>query len=89
MTDTDALTCNAKIRPFRPMNEIELACDLGESHSRHHGATLRDYAYPGSETRITWADTDRRNFRGLFVPCGDNDAPCILPWKHGGRHEES
>jgi hypothetical protein len=40
---------------------------------------LRDYAYPGSETVINWQETDRRTFRGLYIPCGDNDFPCVLP----------
>ncbi len=77
--------CDAKIRPFRPANDTEVACDREGDHAQHSG-TLRDYAYPGSETRIDWHETDRRNFRDLFVPCGDNDAPCILPWRHGGDH---
>lgn len=79
--------CRARIRPMRPVNETEIVCGMRGEHAVHQG-TLRDYAYPGSETLIEWRETDRRSFRGLFIPCGDNDAPCLLPQGHGGRHQE-
>lgn len=82
MTVTTA--CQAKIRPFRPVNEVELQCSLGAGIHPHE-AVLRNYAYKGSETRITWADSDRRNFEGEFAPCGvetPGRTPCILPALH-------
>ena len=45
-------------------------------------------ATPGPDLVAAWQEEDRRNFRGVFIPCGDNDAPCILPWHDGGNHEE-
>lgn len=80
--------CDARIRPMRPVNETEVACSRQASGHTLHRGLIRDYAYPGSETIIEWDEADRRNFRGLFVPCGDNDAPCLLPHGHHGRHEE-
>lgn len=72
--------CDAKIRPFT--GDTELLCtQLGE-HTEHK-ATLRDYAWPGSETVITWQESDRRTFRGEYVRCADD---CVLPIFHRGNH---
>lgn len=79
--------CTAKIRPMRPLSQMEVECELGEPHPGDHQGVIRDYAYGGSYTRLMWADSDRRCFRGVFVPCGDNDAPCLLPSGHFGNHE--
>lgn len=78
------MTCDAKIRPFP--NPTEVTCERDDGPHEEHSAVLRNYAYPGSETVLTWQESDRRTFRGLYIPCGDNDAPCPLPWKHRGEH---
>jgi len=74
--------CEAKIRPFP--NPTELQCRLGSTHSGDHEAELRDYAYPGSLTEISWAEEDRRTYRGDWVECPATPA-CILPANHPGR----
>lgn len=80
------MSCDAKVRPFT--DQTELTCENG-SHGleTNHRAVLRDYAWPGSRTEITWLEGDRRNYHGKWPgPCGDNDAPCTLPAGHRGRH---
>lgn len=76
--------CTAQIRPFT--DDTTLQCEQEGDHSGFHEAVLRDYAYEGSATKISWQEEDRRTFRGLFIPCGDNDAPCMLPAGHRGNH---
>jgi hypothetical protein len=72
--------CEAKIRPMP--NATEIQCGLTGEHDRHEGV-LRDYAYPGSATKIVWDEDDRRTFRGDWSPC---PLGCILPFGHRGRH---
>lgn len=74
-------TCRAKIRPM--MAPIEIECSRGAMPHDEHKGVLRDYAWPGSETWITWLEGDRRTFRGDWAPCGDG---CVLPLNHQGRH---
>lgn len=77
--------CDAKMRPFP--NDTELRCGEVALHAEHR-AVLRDYAYPGSETVITWQADDRRNFFGEWARCEDwqGDRPgCTLPAGHHGR----
>ncbi len=74
------MSCDAKIRPLP--DDTELVCDLSGPHGLHE-STLRDYAYPGSATVISWYEDDRRTFRGDWVAC---PAECILPAGHQGRH---
>jgi hypothetical protein len=77
--------CDAAIRPM-PDREIEIHCGRVGLHDEHTGP-LRDYAYPGSETAITWHEGDRRNFH-LPWP-GDCPQPtCPLPQGHWGRHAD-
>lgn len=79
-----AKKCGAKIRPMP--NPTELECELDAKHinqDTRHKATLRDYAYTGSVSTVSWDEVDRRNFRGEWVPCG---FPCTLPKDHHGRH---
>ncbi len=45
---------------------------------------LRDYAYPGSATQLTWMDDDRRTFRGDYVECPERG--CVLPAGHPRDH---
>lgn len=79
------MSCDAKIRPFP--NPTELTCERTDAPHDEHGATLRDYAYPGSETVITWQESDRRTFRGAWRPCETTMAGgCVLPADHRGRH---
>lgn len=74
-------SCLAKIRPLHDKT-IEIHCYLPlDSHTLHIGV-LRDYAFVGSRTSIHWADGDRRNYRGDFMPCVA--APCVLPDGHYG-----
>lgn len=84
------MTCTARIIPFRgnPTIDCELdhnAHDMPGGRDVQHEGALRDYAYPGSVTKISWMESDRRTFRGEFIPC---DWPsCILPIHHRGSHE--
>lgn len=75
------LGCDARIRPFRPAGEDEFPCEKPVHHvAESHEAIIRDRAYKGSETRLSWADDDRRTFRGEFKPC--TIPGCILPAGH-------
>jgi hypothetical protein len=50
-----------------------------------HRAVLRDYAYPGSETILTWRASDRREFTGDWPgPCAKTPG-CVLHAGHHGR----
>lgn len=82
MTTTES--CDAKIRPFP--TPLDVRCEKPAAPHDEHQAVLRDYAYAGSETVLTWQESDRRTFRGLYIACGDNDAPCVLPRGHRGSH---
>lgn len=75
--------CDAAMR-LDYHDNITLRCELERPH-RDHQAVLRDYAFDGSVTLITWHEDDRRNYHGEWPgPCEDSD--CILPWKHRGAH---
>lgn len=74
--------CDAKIRPFPDTRELQCEGEL-DTHLNHE-ATLRDYAFPGSQTVLIWQDTDRRTFRGEWSPC-IRTSGCILPHDHHGR----
>lgn len=81
------MTCAAKIRPFP--NPTEVTCERGDERHDEHRAVLRDYAYPGSETVLTWFESDRRNYRGEWSPCpplSRDGIHCVLPAGHSGRH---
>lgn len=82
-SEDSEMGCSAKIRPFP--NDTELQCELEDESHETHESVLRNYAYPGSETRMTWLDSDRRTFRGNWVPC-PWDEGCILPLLHKGDH---
>lgn len=77
------MRCDAKMRPFP--NPTELVCDLDAGHAKRHESVLRDYAYPGSATTISWDEGDRRTFRGEWTPC-TWPTGCILPGTHTGNH---
>jgi hypothetical protein len=76
--------CDARIRPFRPVNNVELICEKEGEH-QEHSAVLRDYAYPGSQTWLNWYENDRRTFHGEW-PGHCHLPSCILPVNHGGGH---
>lgn len=80
------MTCDAKIRPFVPINDTELTCDAVHPHATdadtEHTATLHDYAFPGSMTVLAWLEADRRTFRGEWTSCPG--AGCILAAGHRG-----
>lgn len=83
--------CGARIRPMVPINSTELRCERPDAHvesthtlDRLHVSTLRDHAYPGSATVVSWLDDDRRNFTGEWVECPVQ--PCTLPANHRGNH---
>ena len=93
MSGPDPMTCTARIRPFT--DDTEVACeDTTQAHAddtaphRQHSGVIRDYAYPGSATTISWFESDRRNFHeGWPGRCfGTNEAACILPAGHEGNH---
>lgn len=78
-------TCPWKIRPFPDDRELRCEKPMGDAPGSHvHQATLRDYAYPGSETTISWQHSDRRNFTGPWFPW--QDPGCVLPSGHRGSH---
>lgn len=79
------MICPTKIRPFRPVNDTELQCEVTDSTDSHwrHNAVVRDYAYPGSATEMVWERTDRRCFTGEFIECPVKG--CILPAGHHGK----
>lgn len=79
----ETVPCDAKIRPFP--NPTELTCERDDPPHAEHHATLRDYAYPGSATVMTWFEDDRRTFRGEWAPCA-GIALCVLPAGHRGEH---
>jgi hypothetical protein len=74
--------CTAKIRPFP--NPTELACELDAGHDNSHYGVVRNYAFQGSHTGISWEESDRRTFRGDWARCGI--FTCILPLGHRGDH---
>src|SRR5215471_9923787 len=51
-----------------PVNTMEVTCSLDGPHTEHTGM-VRDYAYPGSETLVSWEEDDRRTFRGEWRRC--------------------
>lgn len=71
--------CKAKIRPFP--DDTELECERDEIGHIDHEAVLRDFAYPGSETRFSWLEDDRRTFRGDW-PGTCTPPECPLPAGH-------
>lgn len=83
------MECPAKIRPFSG-NEIELVCESQhEQFLDQHFGILRDYAYKGSQTIISWYEDDRRTYRGEWPGvCGkstnifDTGRTCQLPKNH-------
>lgn len=86
------MTCDARIRLMRPISDIEVVCTETTYHTTHKG-TIESYAYPGSQTLVTWFDDDRRCFHGEWPgDCqgGPDDAPalCILPLNHHGGHAQ-
>lgn len=72
--------CDAKIRPFP--GDLEVQCERDHTDTKHEG-TIRDYAYPGSATVLSWFEDDRRTFRGTWSPCLGY---CTLPHGHHGNH---
>ena len=76
------MACDAKIRPFP--HDLELSCELDAGHANSHYSVVRDYAFPGSHTGISWEEADRRTFRGDWAHCAVED--CILPSGHRGSH---
>lgn len=50
-----------------------------------HKAVLRDYAYPGSRTEVSWQAGDRREYTGPPPgSCGRLNG-CVLPGGHHGK----
>lgn len=76
------MTCDAAIR----LDTLEVRCEEPADHpGTGHAGTLRDLAYPGSATRVEWADDDRRSYRGPYPgPCPS--VGCPLPAGHPRRH---
>lgn len=77
------MSCDARIAPF-PDKAVIVDCEVGDIDHDPHVGVLRDYAFEGSRTELTWFEDDRRTFRGEWVPCAA-DAKCILPCNHPGR----
>lgn len=92
--------CPWSIRPFP--NETQVSCEREEhldlarqetetGQTPEHKAVLRDYAWPGSATEITWLAGDRREFAGNFpgycTKLGSTGGrqTCTLPAEHRGK----
>lgn len=78
----DAWRCPARIRPTEAIGVI--ACLEPDGHGPQHQGVIADFAYPGSRTRLTWLDSDRRNFTGDWIKCPHGS--CLLPANHRGDH---
>lgn len=80
------MQCDARMRPFP--NDTEVRCEKDSNHGGiEHSGVIKDYAYPGSETRLTWYESDRRTFYGEWPGYCEKleGEQCILPAKHPGR----
>lgn len=75
-------TCNAKIRPFP--NDIEVECTKELPHSVYHQGIIHDQAYPGSETTLTWQESDRRTYHGRWPGECEKTGNCAMPDGHHG-----
>lgn len=76
------MSCKARIRPFP--DDREVAC-IEQAGVHNHRGELRDMAYSGSVTEISWQDSDRRTFYGEWPgECRAMDG-CVLPLGHHGR----
>jgi hypothetical protein len=78
------VTCDTKIRPFP--NDTEISCDLEPGHDGSHHGVIRDYAYPGSATEMSWENSDRRTYHGDWPGRCEHYAGCVLPSGHRGAH---
>ena len=79
------MTCDAKVRPLP--DATELTCENApHGPETNHRGVLRNYAYHGSRTEITWLESDRRNFRGDWLECPERG--CVLPAGHHGNHAQ-
>ncbi|MDE2096432.1 MAG: hypothetical protein KGL39_04240 [Patescibacteria group bacterium] len=78
--------CDAKIAPFNDKSKV-IRCEDDMHHGGYHGGAIRGMAGPGTASVVSWAETDRRNFRGDFVMCMKGDGLCVLPARHEGRCE--
>lgn len=79
--------CEAKIRPYRPINDNEVQCTLVEvTHVRHAGL-LTDFADPesGSSPTVKWNNTDRRIFYGEWPGQCLSSPECPFPNGHHGQ----
>lgn len=79
------MICSKKIRPFHPAEDLEVGCRPASGHVGVHQGEIRDYAHPGSLTKLYWVDSDRRTFAGTWVAC--DDSRCMFPAGHCGGHE--
>lgn len=80
------MNCTARIRPFRTINNTELECSQYTGHGGRHSGILRDYAYQGSKSVISWDDFDRRCFHGEWPgDCAGLGGTCLLPGGHNGE----
>jgi hypothetical protein len=74
--------CDAAMRLDH--HDVELRCELERPH-RDHQVLLRNYAFAGSVTIMTWHEGDRRCFHGEWP--GDCEVvDCTLPLGHKGDH---
>lgn len=78
--------CDAKIRPMT--DDSEIPCTYEPGHDGDHRGVIRDRAYIGSATAVSWQENDRRNFHGEWPGRCSNVGHCVLPAGHHGRHAE-
>ena len=77
-----------------PIHEAVLVnCAKPADHfGAHSGPWNHNYPNTEGHTTMTWAEDDRRNFRGEWVRCSEDaaspfghPATCILPANHRGQ----
>lgn len=84
------MSCDWAIRPFTDRTEVRCEKDHPQGDQEHEGV-VRDYAYPGSETKISWLAGDRREFEGnwpgfcMRLGSTGGRQNCTLPATHHGR----
>lgn len=67
---------------------VHLSEPVAAGDDMEHEGAIRNFAYAGSVTKLSWMAGDRREFTGTWPgPCTDNEpAGCILHTGHHGRH---
>lgn len=79
------MKCDAKIKPM--VDDIVVSCNGDHKKEGQHSGDLKDFAYPGSVTTITWLEGDRRSFNGDWPgQCPECNPLVHVPVGHLGKH---